>query len=266
MVQRVRSFPRAVLWVVFLVGLPGAGWPSQLEVAPRRVEIGAFFGGKQVVVSAEIPPLADAVVELVGEDVAETLVRKGRIGPLWMNVGEIVAQGFPTLYMVASTSSLLLAGGDGSGSWGYGKLREQARLGESGGVEESDSMLREFIKLKETQGLYKLLPVGVELVSGDERAQSIRARFPLPRCIRPIHRVRVSHPRWRSVTATADMDRSGDDGLSPIPALPGGRLSHGLWDNGRSGGHACGLWLGMVLRGRSRVALRKDWKLRALRP
>jgi hypothetical protein len=185
MVQRVRSFPRAVLWVVFLVGLPGAGWPSQLEVAPRRVEIGAFFGGKEVVVSAEIPPLADAVVELVGEDVAETLVRKGRIGPLWMNVGEIVAQGFPTLYMVASTSSFLLAGGDGSGSWGYGKLREQARLGESGGAEESDSMLREFIKLKETQGLYKLLPVGVELVSGDERAQSIRARFPLPRCIRP---------------------------------------------------------------------------------
>jgi hypothetical protein len=170
---------------VFLVGLPGAGWPSQLEVAPRRVEIGAFFGGKEVVVSAEIPPLADAVVELVGEDVAEALVRKGRIGPLWMNVGEIVAQGFPTLYMVASTSSFLLAGGDGSGSWGYGKLREQARLGESGGVEESDSMLREFIKLKETQGLYKLLPAGVELVSGDERAQSIRARFPLPRCIRP---------------------------------------------------------------------------------
>jgi hypothetical protein len=149
------------------------------------VEIGAFFGGKEVVVSAEIPPLADAVVELVGEDVAEALVRKGRIGPLWMNVGEIVAQGFPTLYMVASTSSFLLAGGDGSGSWGYGKLREQARLGESGGAEESDSMLREFIKLKETQGLYKLLPVGVELVSGDERAQSIRARFPLPRCIRP---------------------------------------------------------------------------------
>jgi len=185
MVPRVRSFPRAVLWVVFLVGLPGAGWPSQLEVAPRRVEIGAFFGGKEVVVSAEIPPLADAVVELVGEDVAEALVRKGRIGPLWMNVGEIVAQGFPTLYMVASTSSFLLAGGDGSGSWGYGKLREQARLGESGGVEESDSMLREFIKLKETQGLYKLLPAGVELVSGDERAQSIRARFPLPRCIRP---------------------------------------------------------------------------------
>jgi len=185
MVPRVRSFPRAVLWVVFLVGLPGAGWPSQLEVAPRRVEIGAFFGGKEVVVSAEIPPLADAVVELVGEDVAEALVRKGRIGPLWMNVGEIVAQGFPTLYMVASTSSFLLAGGDGSGSWGYGKLREQARLGESGGVEESDSMLREFIKLKETQGLYKLLPAGVELVSGDETAQSIRARFPLPRCIRP---------------------------------------------------------------------------------
>ena len=170
---------------MFLVGLPGAGWPSQLEVAPRRVEIGAFFGGKEVVVSAEIPPLADAVVELVGEDVAEALVRKGRIGPLWMNVGEIVAQGFPTLYMVASTSSFLLAGGDGSGSWGYGKLREQARLGESGGVEESDSMLREFIKLKETQGLYKLLPAGVELVSGDETAQSIRARFPLPRCIRP---------------------------------------------------------------------------------
>jgi hypothetical protein len=154
-------------------------------VAPPRVEIGAFFGGKEVVVSAEIPPLADAVVELVGEDVAETLVRKGRIGPLWMNVGEIVAQGFPTLYMVASTSSFLPAWGDGSGSWGYGKLREQARLGESGGVEESDSMLREFIKLKETQGLYKLLPVGVELVSGDETAQSIRARFPLPRCIRP---------------------------------------------------------------------------------
>lgn len=185
MVPRVRSFPRAVLWAVFLVGLPGAGWPSQLEVAPRRVEIGAFFGGKEVVVSAEIPPLADAVVELVGEDVAETLVRKGRIGPLWMNVGEIVAQGFPTLYMVASTSSFLLAGGDGSGSWGYGKLREQARLGESGGVEESDSMLQEFIKLKETQGLYKLLPAGVELVSEDETAQSIRARFPLPRCIRP---------------------------------------------------------------------------------
>ncbi len=185
MAPSVKSFPGIMGWLVVLVGLPVAGWSAQLDVAPQRVEIGAFFGGKEVIVTAQIPPLGDAVVELVGEHVAETLVRKGRRGPLWMNVGEVVAQGAPTLYMAASTGSFLLAGDHGSGLWGYGRLRKQIRFAGSVGEEESDSMVQEFVKLKEAQGLYRVLPAGVELVSENEIAQSLRVRFSLPRCVRP---------------------------------------------------------------------------------
>lgn len=174
-----------VLGLVVWLGLPVAGWSARLDVVPERVEIGAFFGGKEVIVTAEVPPLADAVVELVGEHVPEKLVRKGRRGPLWMNVGEVVAQGAPTLYMAASTGSLLWEGDDGTGFWGYGRLVEQIRFTGSLREEESDSMAQEFVKLKEAQGLYRVLPAAVELVSGNETAQSLRVRFTLPRCVRP---------------------------------------------------------------------------------
>jgi hypothetical protein len=53
---------------------------AALGVVPDRVEIGTFYRGCRVAVSAVIPAGAEAVVEVVGPANTQKLLRKGRRG------------------------------------------------------------------------------------------------------------------------------------------------------------------------------------------
>ena len=83
-----------------------------LFVVPNAIKIGAFFHGAEVSVSAKVPEGCDAIVEVIGKEVEEDLMRKGRRWDLWMNVGEIDIEGAPCLYLVMSTDARLLDAGD----------------------------------------------------------------------------------------------------------------------------------------------------------
>ena len=84
---------------------PGRGVPPEIQVRPDVVEIGAFFHGQEVKIIAKIPQGAQAVLEITGQTAVEHLMRKGRRGGLWMNVGEVEVQGAPSVYLAASTSA-----------------------------------------------------------------------------------------------------------------------------------------------------------------
>ena len=86
----------AILGLLLLLSLPtlSLGASKELQVTPDLVEIGTWFRGHQVTASAMIPKGAEAVFEVVGQAADEHLMRKGRRGGLWMNVGEIDVQNF----------------------------------------------------------------------------------------------------------------------------------------------------------------------------
>ena len=150
------------------------------------MQIGSFFNGQSVTVSGTIPAGAQAVLEVMGSSAEEHLMRKGRRGGLWMNVGKIKVQDAPSLYLVMSTAKELLdgrAGGGHRGPSGPGEahcLQRQNRTPGAPGVSEA---------ISRTQGkrTYLFLPARGPQTGGrgPGEASPVTASFPLPTNIRP---------------------------------------------------------------------------------
>lgn len=159
------------------LGLLLAGWlPARaaepgLKVSPEKVEIGAFFQGQTVTVSGTIPAGAEAVLEVMGSSAEEHLMRKGRRGGLWMNVGEILVHDAPSLYLVMSTDKQLLTNAPPTATWGYRALEQ--RISFTGRIEaaERQKFLEQFLELKESEHIYATRPgaLKVKASSGGER-------------------------------------------------------------------------------------------------
>jgi hypothetical protein len=188
---------KADLWkaVVLVVALAvGIGFPStgtcaaeKLKVAPSSLAISEFFNGSGLTVSANIPKGSDAIIEFKGPALKDQLMRKGRRGGLWMNVGEIDVEGAPSLYLFSSTDKNVLSSANNADTgWGYTALQKQVKFsGLEPGVESSD-IFQQFLKLKEHGGLYGVFPGSIKVLpatSGDR--STIEGKIRLPGKISP---------------------------------------------------------------------------------
>jgi uncharacterized protein (TIGR02186 family) len=177
----------AVRGLLLILSLPSLVWGASLDlkVFPSQVEIGAFFRGQRVTVAAMIPQGTGAVMEVVGQAVDEHLMRKGRRGGLWLNVGEIDFHGAPSLYMVMSTDPKLLEAAAAAEPWGYPALKTQVTM--SGLVQdrERDEFFEQFLKLKESEGLYTTFqePIKESRVAGG--LVPVKGEFRLPTNVKP---------------------------------------------------------------------------------
>jgi len=175
--------PASLLLVAITASPCAAG--VNLRVMPQSIQIGTFFGGAQVEVSAEIPKGCDAVVELVGKEIEEQLLRKGRHWDIWMNVGEIDIEGAPSLYFATSTNPRRWAEDATDSAYGYNVVQERVSfLGDVRGL-RSSKIFDEFIKLKESEGLYGMYPgaLMVSPLSGDR--SSVQGTFTIPSSVAP---------------------------------------------------------------------------------
>jgi hypothetical protein len=156
-----------------------------LQVAPNVVEIGAFFHGEPVTVTGKIPHGAQVVVEVVGPTTVEHLMRKGRRGGLWMNVGEVEVSGAPSLYLAMSTDPKLLQDPAPSATWGYPALKQS--IGFAGQVEagERAMFLEQFFQLKESEEIYAAFPGAVKAAGSAGDLQKVTGTFPLPTMVKP---------------------------------------------------------------------------------
>ena len=157
---------------LFLAAPAWAGDASpEIQVWPDVVEIGAFFNGHEVKIIGKIPQGAQAVIEITGQTATEHLMRKGRRGGLWMNVGEVEVQGAPSVYLAASTSPPLLKDPPAGAVWGYPALKKQIQF--AGRVEqgEREYFLDQFFQLKESDEVYAIFP-------GDLKVTGRFRRFP----------------------------------------------------------------------------------------
>jgi hypothetical protein len=169
---------------VLLAGLPPAWAAPGLTVSPAAVQIGTFFHGQTVKIAATIPAGAQAVLEVIGTNADEHLMRKGRRGGLWMNVGEIVVHDAPSLYLVMSTSKELLSSAPPDATWGYQALKKDIRL--TGRIEtgEQEEFLGQFFQLKESDQVYATFPGALKISAAGEESK-LEAAFPLPTNTKP---------------------------------------------------------------------------------
>lgn len=165
--------------------LPARAAAATLTVSPATVRIGAFFHGETVTVSGAIPAGAQAVLEIVGPSAEETLMRKGRRGGLWMNVGKIMVHDAPSLYLVMSTAKDLLTAAQPSATWGYEALKQRISL--TGRIEpaEQQEFLGQFLQLKESEQIYATRPGALKVGAAAGGQNPVTGTFSLPTITKP---------------------------------------------------------------------------------
>lgn len=162
-------------------------------VEPGSIDIGMLFDGMKVEVSAEIPERCNAVLEILGKNIEEQLLRKGKHWDIWMNVGEIDIEGAPTVYFAMSRDPRSLDRAADDPDFGYGALeRRVSFLGDTSGLKRL-RIFDEFIKLKEREKLYRVSPGALELSRPPGGQTAVRGTFFLPSRIAPdTYQVRLS--------------------------------------------------------------------------
>ncbi len=174
----------AFLALAFCLGMARPATP-ELRVTPDLVEIGAFFQGEDITVAGKIPAGAEAVVEVLGPETTESLMRKGRRGGLWMNVGEVEVEHAPSLYLAQATNPELLSATTPEAAFGFPALKKQMTI--SGGTAASGE-LEEFLKLKESEDLYRVMVQPLKVSQA-----AVQGIFHLPTQVKPgTYRVRLS--------------------------------------------------------------------------
>jgi len=153
-----------------------------LEVAPQKVEINSFYHGTTLAVKGTVPANSKIALVLVGEKKTQTLKRKGKVGPLWMNVDTVTIKGAPEMYYLATSTDTQeeLAPSEVLARYtvGYGALRESITIEQ--GNSDYDSTFREFIKLKESAELYRTVYNSIKLKPMAGNLSKFEVLLPIP--------------------------------------------------------------------------------------
>jgi uncharacterized protein (TIGR02186 family) len=156
----------------------GAEIEPSVEIAPQSVKVGSFYHGTELMCKGTVPAACKVALVVAGEEKEHSLNQKGKVGPLWMNVGTVTIEGVPELYYLLTSTGqaaelappeILLANGVG-----YDVLRQSARIEPQGSA--NGDTFQEFVKLKEHMGLYETLSGSIKLNS----AQDGSAGFTVP--------------------------------------------------------------------------------------
>ena len=175
----------------FVLGRPfssAAGY-IQAHLTPEAVDIGTFFNGTEVYVSGNVSRDAEVVVRLSGmrQDVA--LKKKGKVlGLLWMNLGSITIHNAPTLYLVYISDDLETTARTQPDKWedlgfGFAALKKKVDISSAEG--DSEEIFGEFLKLKESEGLYAIEPGRVTYGEGESGGKSFEAILQIPPRLTP---------------------------------------------------------------------------------
>lgn len=171
-----------ILFFALTMGLTGSATAAapELRLSPNQVDIGTFFEGATVEIQGTIPAGTTAVVEVVGSEASEHLLRKGRRGGLWMSVGEIQVNHAPSLYMLLSSSAKIPEFTGAATSWGYAGLAKRVKFSGSLQPSEEDKFFQEFMGLKQGEQLYRLLPGALKAAAPQKGQVTFRGLLPLP--------------------------------------------------------------------------------------
>lgn len=171
---------RAALWLVTLSTLLLPHPAEAVTVEPNPMRIDATFHGATIRVRGVTEPGSQVFVIVTGARIAERFNRKGRIGPVWANVGALKISGVPRLCLIASSTS------DTSGLDPRlidDNLLDLGAVGRRATVDVAGSerifWLREYVRLKQSQRLFGFFGNAVRLVTTDAQP-TFEATIPWP--------------------------------------------------------------------------------------
>ncbi|OGP50156.1 MAG: hypothetical protein A2Y79_07545 [Deltaproteobacteria bacterium RBG_13_43_22] len=148
------------IFISFLLvpGVYGEHSPIGLDVVqPHTIRIGSFFSGGKVTVRAVVPYGDQVALRIIGPREELALMRKGRVGGLWMNVQQIHFKNLPKVYLLWTSEKV--AAMERGGAAKATQLNYLSILSgslETNNQEEESLLLNELIKLKEADHLYQI--------------------------------------------------------------------------------------------------------------
>jgi len=168
------------------LGQPQVGHAADptLKLLPSVVQISAFYDGATVSIESSIPADASALIIVRGENEDLHYKKKGKAGGvLWMNIGDITFHNVPKTYMIyaAQDDAELIEAKELN--IGFNALEEQVTISPEN--EDKDFFYNEFLKLKESEGLYAKVTDGVHYGFSDNDMKSVKADLSIPALMKP---------------------------------------------------------------------------------
>jgi uncharacterized protein (TIGR02186 family) len=152
-----------------------------LNIEPDHIQVGFFYGGQKISVRANVPAGDNVLLKVKGATQKLDLMKKGRvIGFLWMNVGEVVYEEVPGLYIIRSSyklADLAPANVLQQLEIGYDALKAKIVKAPDG---DAGMMFGDLIKLKEREGLFTIVEGGIRHASTSGGREQIATEFLLP--------------------------------------------------------------------------------------
>ena len=152
-----------------------------LHIEPEHLQVGLFYSGQNIVARADVPAGYNVLLKVNGGTQKLDLKKKGKVlGFLWMNVGEVVYEDVPVLYIIRSSYKLTdLAPADVLRKLGIGYDALKANIikapdGEAG------MLFGDLIKLKEGEGLFNIEEGGIGPAPMPGGREQIATEFFLP--------------------------------------------------------------------------------------
>jgi hypothetical protein len=148
------------LLAIFLSVTPtvhAGGVRIPLIIEPDHIQVGFFYGGRNISVRADVPAGENVLIKVTGAPQKLEMKKKGKVlGFLWMTVGEVVYEDVPALYVIRSSDKLAdLAPADvlRRGEIGYDGLK--ARIVKAPD-DEAGMLFDDLIRLKEREGMFSI--------------------------------------------------------------------------------------------------------------
>jgi len=159
-----------------------AGPRATMTITPQRVTISTLYNGKTISVQAELPKGTEVALTCEGPENTLTLMRKGRICGLWMNVEELVFHKVPTLYFLQTSKKIEKINDHDTMheiELGYESLCSRAQL-EKKGEEEKANLFNQLVKLKESENLYSVSEGTIKITPAEDNSARMTTTFHLP--------------------------------------------------------------------------------------
>jgi uncharacterized protein (TIGR02186 family) len=87
-------------------GPPAARVPVSVSVSEREIDITPRYRGELVRVGGAAPAGCDVVVKLTSSTAEARYSRKGKVGPVWISVGQVRFENVPLMYKLKSSAVL----------------------------------------------------------------------------------------------------------------------------------------------------------------
>lgn len=149
-----------------------------LKAEPTALTIGTFYAGQDVNLRGQLESGQEVVLEVKGPMEDTTFDVKGRVGPFWLNRGQVKVEKAPYLYIMLTSDSAPKPEQLAALDLGLDHLRSEAEV--IAPQRDPQDIFSKFLDFKTKSGLYQQKPGAVAYNQGSQGAREFLATLAMP--------------------------------------------------------------------------------------